>query len=78
MRAAGAWARVVDSDAAAIGGPALLALVLSLIGITGRSLGFDEGATWAIATQHVAGHGLGAGIAHDGGNMLGFYALEHV
>jgi len=73
-----ARARLAGSDAAAIGGPALLALGLSLIGITGRSLGFDEGATWAIATQHVPGHGLGAGIAHDGGNMLGFYALEHV
>jgi mannosyltransferase len=76
--AQGARARVADSDAAAIGGPALLALALSLIQITGRSLGFDEGATWAIATQHIPGHGLGAGIAHDGGNMLGFYALEHV
>ena len=76
--ARGVRARVAGSDAAAIAGPALLALGLSLIGITGRSLGFDEGATWAIATQHVAGHGLGAGIAHDGGNMLGFYALEHV
>jgi mannosyltransferase len=72
------WARLAGSDAAAIGGPALLGLALSLIGITGRSLGFDEGATWAIATQTVPGHGLGAGIAHDGGNMLGFYALEHV
>jgi mannosyltransferase len=72
------WARVAASDVAAIGGPALLALALSLIGITSRSFGFDEGATWAIATQAVAGHGLGAGIAHDGGNMLGFYALEHV
>jgi mannosyltransferase len=78
LRARDTWARIAASDAAAIGGPALLALVLSLIRITGRSLGFDEGATWAIATQHVAGHGLGAGIAHDGGNMLGFYALEHV
>ena len=74
----GGWARVARSDAAAIVGPALLAVGLSLIGITGRSLGFDEGATWAIVSQHVAGHGLGAGIAHDGGNMLGFYALEHV
>ncbi|MFZ0388696.1 MAG: glycosyltransferase family 39 protein [Solirubrobacteraceae bacterium] len=73
-----ARARLAGSDAVAIGGPALLALALSLIGITGRSLGFDEGATWAIATQRVPGHGLGAGIAHDGGNMLGFYALEHV
>jgi mannosyltransferase len=78
LRARNTWARAADSDAAAIGGPALLALALSLIGITGRSLSFDEGATWAIATQHVPGHGLGAGIAHDGGNMLGFYALEHV
>ena len=52
--------------------------MLSLIELTGRSLGFDEGATWAIASQHVPGHGLGAGIAHDGGNMLGFYALQHL
>jgi mannosyltransferase len=78
LRARDRWARVAGSDAAAIAGPALLALGLSLIAITGRSLGFDEGATWAIVTQHVPGHGLGAGIAHDGGNMLGFYALEHV
>jgi 4-amino-4-deoxy-L-arabinose transferase-like glycosyltransferase len=78
LRSRDTWARVAGSDAAAIGGPALLGVALSLIGITGRSLGFDEGATWAIATQAVPGHGLGAGIAHDGGNMLGFYALEHV
>ncbi|HEX5192591.1 MAG TPA: glycosyltransferase family 39 protein [Solirubrobacteraceae bacterium] len=71
-------AGAAHSDVVAIFGPALLALVLSLIGITGRSLGFDEGATWAIASQHLPGHGLGAGIAHDGGNMLGFYALEHL
>jgi hypothetical protein len=71
-------AGVARTDVLVILGPALLALVLSLIGITGRSLGFDEGATWAIATQHAPGPGLGAGIAHDGGNMLGFYAFEHV
>jgi mannosyltransferase len=78
LPARSAVSEVAGSDAIAIAAPALLALVLSLIGITGRSLGFDEGATWAIAGQHAPGHGLGAGLAHDGGNMLGFYALEHV
>ncbi len=63
-------------DALAIGLPALLAAVLSLIEISGRSIGFDEGATVTIAAQH--GSALGSAIAHDGGNMSGYYLLEHV
>ena len=51
--------------------PALLALVLCLIQITGRSLGFDESATYAIVSQH--GAALRHAIAHDGGNMSGYY-----
>lgn len=53
-----------------------LAAVLCLIEITGRSLGFDEGATYAIAAQH--GSALATAIAHDGGNMSGYYLLLHV
>jgi mannosyltransferase len=59
-----------------VAGPALLALGLCLIGISGRSLGFDESATVAIAGQH--GSALWSGIAHDGGNMSGYYVLMHV
>ena len=50
--------------------------MLCLIEITGRSLGFDEAATVTIAAQH--GSALGTAIAHDGGNMSGYYLLEHV
>ncbi len=53
-----------------------LAAGLSLYRITGRSLGFDEGATAAIVSQH--GSALWAAIAHDGGNMSGWYLLLHV
>jgi mannosyltransferase len=56
--------------------PALVGAALCLISLTGRSLGFDEGATVAIVTQH--GHALWRGIAHDGGNMSGYYLLMHV
>lgn len=59
-----------------IAGPAALAAVLTFAQITGRSLGFDEGATVAIASQH--GADLWAGIAHDGGNMSGYYLLLHL
>ncbi len=61
--------------ASALAAPALAA-ALCLIGITGRSLGFDEGATYAIAAQH--GSALATAIAHDGGNMSGYYLLLHV
>jgi mannosyltransferase len=59
-----------------IAGPAVLAAVLSLVGLSGRSLGFDEGATASIAAQH--GAALWRAIAHDGGNMSAYYLLMHV
>lgn len=63
-------------DWLAIAVPSAIAAVLCLIEITGRSLGFDEAATVTIAAQH--GSALGTAIAHDGGNMSGYYLLEHV
>ena len=60
----------------AIAAPAVLAAVLSLIGLGGRSLGFDEGATASIAAQH--GAALWRAISHDGGNMSAYYLLMHV
>jgi mannosyltransferase len=59
----------------ALSGPALLAAGLCLYGITDRSLGFDESTTYAIVSQH--GAALSHGIAHDGGNMAGYYVLLH-
>jgi mannosyltransferase len=64
------------SDGALVAGCAVLALVLCLIELTTRSLGFDEAASVAIATQ--GGGALGRAMARDGGNMLGYYALLHV
>ncbi len=61
---------------AAVAGPAVLAAVLFSYQITGRSLGFDEGATVAIVSGH--GSALWSAIAHDGGNMSGYYLLLHV
>ncbi len=63
-------------DRAVIAGPTALAAVLCLVGLTTRSLSFDEAATVTIAAQH--GSALGAAIGHDGGNMSGFYVLLHV
>ncbi len=63
-------------DRAAIAVPALLAAVLSVTAIGSRSLGFDEGATVAIVSQH--GSALGSAIARDGGNMAAYYLLMHV
>jgi mannosyltransferase len=60
----------------AVAVPTALAALLSVIQITGRSLGFDEAATATIAAQH--GSALGSAIAHDGGNMSGYYLLMHV
>jgi mannosyltransferase len=62
--------------ATVVGAPTALAAVLCLISITGRSIGFDEGASVSIAAQH--GGALGSAIAHDGGNMAGYYVLLHV
>ena len=63
-------------DVAAVAGPALLAVALCVYELTARSLWLDEAATVAIAGQH--GSALWSAIAHDGGNMLGYYALIHV
>lgn len=63
-------------DLALLAAPALLAVGLCLIEMRGRSLGFDESATVAIASQH--GSALWSAIAHDGGNMSGYYVLMHV
>jgi mannosyltransferase len=76
-RVAPARARVRDArDWGAIAAAALLAAVLTLLGLSGRSLGFDEGATASIAAQH--GAALWRAIAHDGGNMSGYYLLMHL
>jgi mannosyltransferase len=56
--------------------PPVLAAILCVIGITSRSLGFDEGATVSIASQH--GAALWHAIARDGGNMSGYYLFMHV
>jgi mannosyltransferase len=63
-------------DVAAVAGPALLAVALCVYELTARSLWLDEAATVAITSQH--GSALWSAIAHDGGNMLGYYALIHV
>jgi mannosyltransferase len=63
-------------DVAVVAGPAALAVALCLYELTSRSLWLDEAATVAIAGQH--GSALWSAIAHDGGNMLGYYALLHV
>ena len=68
--------RIAVADVAVIALPTALAAVLSLISLTGRSLGFDEGATVAIVSQH--GHALWHAIARDGGNMSGYYLLMHL
>jgi mannosyltransferase len=62
-------------DLASVATPAAVALILSLLDITTRSLGFDEAASVTIAAQH--GSALGSAIAHDGGNMSGYYLLLH-
>jgi mannosyltransferase len=53
-----------------------MAIALCLYQLTTRSLWLDEAATVAIAGQH--GSALWSAISHDGGNMLGYYALLHV
>lgn len=61
---------------AAIAIPTVLAAALCMYEITTRSLWLDEAATVAIASQH--GAAFGSALAHDGGNMLSYYALLHV
>ena len=55
--------------------PCALAAVLVFVELASRSLWLDEGATIAISTQH--GSALWHAIAHDGGNMLGYYLFQH-
>jgi mannosyltransferase len=59
-----------------VAGPCLLAAALTAYQLSSRSLWLDESATVAIASQH--GSELWHAIAHDGGNMLLYYLLEHV
>ncbi len=56
--------------------PSAVAAVLALYQLDVRSLWLDEAASVAIASQH--GHALWHAIAHDGGNMLGYYLVLHV
>ncbi|HET6867111.1 MAG TPA: glycosyltransferase family 39 protein [Solirubrobacteraceae bacterium] len=63
-------------DVAVVAGPAALAVALCLYELSTRSLWLDEAASVAIAGQH--GSALWSAISHDGGNMLGYYALLHV
>lgn len=63
-------------DAAVVAVPTVLAALLCCLQVTDRSLGFDEAASVTIAAQH--GGALGSAIAHDGGNMSGYYLLLHV
>jgi len=62
-------------DLAAVLVPCALAAVLVFLELATRSLWLDEGATIAISTQH--GSALWHAIAHDGGNMLGYYLFQH-
>ena len=62
-------------DLAALLVPCALAAVLAFLELASRSLWLDEGATIAISTQH--GSALWHAIAHDGGNMLGYYLFQH-
>src|SRR4051794_32707482 len=72
LRVRAEWSR----DLAAVAIPTALALALCLYDLTTRSLWLDEAATISIASQH--GPALSAALAHDGGNMLGYYGLIHV
>jgi mannosyltransferase len=53
-----------------------LAAGLSFYELTIRSIWIDEATTWGTASQH--GGSLWHWLVHDGGNMLGYYALMHV
>jgi mannosyltransferase len=61
---------------AAVALPTVLAAALCAYELTTRSLWLDEAAAVTIASQH--GSAFGAALAHDGGNMLGYYGLLHV
>lgn len=76
IRATEAAPRVARADLIAIAVPALVGALLCAVELNTRSLWVDEGATFAIASQH--GAALWRGIAHDGGNMLLYYLAIHV
>lgn len=59
-----------------IGLPAVVAAVVAGLELGTRSLWLDEAASVAIASQH--GSHFWHAVAHDGGNMLAFYALLHI
>jgi mannosyltransferase len=69
-------ARARPVAVATVLGPSALAAVLSFYDLAKRSIWLDESASISIASQH--GAALGAAMAHDGGNMLVYYALLHV
>lgn len=75
-RRAGRAPRGWTGDLLLILGAAAIGGLLCAYRLTGRSLGFDEGATAAIVAQH--GNALDSAIARDGGNMSGYYFLLHV
>jgi mannosyltransferase len=69
-------AKSLSRDLAAVLAPSALGAALSFYDIGARSIWLDEAASISIASQH--GAALGAAMAHDGGNMLVYYALLHV
>jgi mannosyltransferase len=66
--------RLLGLSAVAV--PCVIATFLAFYDIGGRSLWLDESASVAIASQH--GTALWHAMEHDGGNMLGYYALLHL
>jgi mannosyltransferase len=73
-RRAGEQTRAVPGWAS-IAVPCALAAALVLYQLATRSLWLDEAASVSIASQH--GPALWHAIAHDGGNMLGYYLFLH-
>jgi mannosyltransferase len=67
-------ARILDLAVVAL--PCLLAAGLVFYELATRSLWLDEAASVAIASQH--GSALWHAIAHDGGNLLGYYLGLHI
>jgi mannosyltransferase len=56
--------------------PCVLAAALVLYDLATRSLWLDEAASVSISSRH--GAALWHAIAHDGGNMIGYYLVLHV
>lgn len=68
--------RLSNHDLIPIAIAATIGVLVAAIDLGTRSLWLDEGATFAIVSQH--GAALWRGIAHDGGNMLIYYLVMHV